>query len=130
MDKFVKRFRLSLVVFAAICWLTLSPEPVGKVQIELFAGADKVIHACMMGGLTATILFDLWRPERRMPGGKAMILTTVAVVTIFSVADEWAQGVMGLGRTSDIYDFVADISGMAVALLLTPPVLRRFSHKK
>ncbi len=111
------------MIFAAVCWLTLAPEPTGKVHIELFRGADKVVHACMMGGLTAVILFDLWRRERHMPSKREMLRVAICV-TLFSALDEWAQGIMGMGRTADPYDFLADLTGMALAMLATPPLLR------
>lgn len=115
---------MSGLVFIAICWLTLAPEPTGKVHIELFEGADKVIHACMMGGLTAAILFDLWRRERHLPGKREICRVAIGV-TLFSMLDEWAQSAMGMGRTADLYDLLADLTGMAIALLVTPPLLRK-----
>lgn len=122
MNGFFRKYWPSLLVFAAVCWLTLSPEPTGKVHIELFEGADKVVHACMMGGLTAIILFDLWRRDKHMPSKLEMLWVAISMV-VFSALDEWAQGAMGMGRTSDPYDLLADIIGIILALLATPSLL-------
>ncbi len=124
MKRFFKSYWPSVLIFLAVCWLTLSPEPTGKIHVELFAGADKVVHACMMGGLTAVIIFDLWRREKRLPGFRTMLWLAIGMA-IFSTLDEWAQGAMGLGRTSDPYDLLADLIGIALAMLTTPPLLRR-----
>lgn len=40
---------------------------------------------------------------------------------------ELAQGAMGLGRGCDFWDFVADASGVALAVWLTPVVLKRLA---
>jgi hypothetical protein len=124
MKHFFKSYWPSVLVFLAVCWLTLSPEPTGKIHVELFAGADKMVHACMMGGLTSVIIYDLWRRERRLPGKWTMLWLAIGMV-IFSTLDEWAQGAMGLGRTSDPFDLLADLTGIALAMLVAPPLLRR-----
>lgn len=128
MFTFIKRYWPSILVFFSICWLTLAPEPVGEVHIELFAGADKVVHACMMGGLTAVMLVDAWRIDCKIPTVKSIVTIAFAVV-IFSALDECAQDAMAYGRRGEIGDFVADICGVVIALLTSLPVLRVLERK-
>lgn len=114
------------IVAGGILWLTLAPHPVGHVKVELFPGADKVVHALMMGTLTAAALFDWWRgPGRERGLNRRAVMTILLSVILFSVADEWAQGAMGLGRTSDPADLLADIAGILLAASLSLPLLRR-----
>lgn len=126
---FGKRWWPTALVLAAILWLTLAPHPVGDTEIELFPGADKLIHAIMMGGLAFTALFDYarkgtWRKSRKI---KVAVASTVAIICIiFSCADEWAQGVMELGRSTDPWDLVADIIGIILASAIAIPTIHKW----
>lgn len=120
------------VVLLAVLWLTLAPDPVPDQHIELFAGADKVVHVLMMGGLTAVLIFDFRR--RRPADGKAVTWTEAMVLALavgcFSALDEWAQGAMGMGRTSDVMDFCADMTGIFIALIFMPPLINAFCRRR
>lgn len=113
----------SLTVLAVL-WLTLAPDPAPDVEIPSFLGeyADKVVHAIMMGGITAVGIFDYKRrmPDAPRPLTAAVVSSMAIAVMVFSLLDEWAQGVMGLGRSADIWDFAADFAGMVIALLIAP----------
>lgn len=124
--KHFKSWWPSAIVLAIILWLTLSPDPVPGNHLKLFNGADKIVHAVMMGCLTAILLYDFARN-----GGKHKSISrkNAAVIGLsvacFSALDEWAQGAMGLGRTSDIMDFLADLSGMLITISVLPPLINR-----
>ena len=113
------------LVAAAILWLTLAPHPVPETQIELFEGADKVVHAIMFFALAFALIFDLWIGKRKV--SLITCLYAALAVTAFAAVDEWAQGAMGLGRTSDLLDFFADCSGILLALLFASII---FSHRQ
>ena len=100
--------------------------------IPLFPGADKLIHAIMMGGLAAAAMFDYKRTVVtrgvRLP---IRVIGTIAVATaIFSIIDEIVQGEMDLGRTCDFYDILADWGGITIAALMAPPVINRIFRIK
>lgn len=126
--EFSRRWWLTIIVTAAILWLTLAPHPVGDNEIELFPGADKIIHAIMMGGLAFTALFDFarngtWRNIRKIT--PAIAITVAFTCIIFSCIDEWGQSVMNLGRSSDPFDLVADIAGIILAATIAVPLIRK-----
>lgn len=126
--EFSRRWWLTIIVTAAILWLTLAPHPVGDNEIELFPGADKIIHAIMMGGLAFTALFDFarngtWRNIRKIT--PAIAITVAFTCIIFSCIDEWGQGVMNLGRSSDPFDLIADIAGIILAATIAVPLIRK-----
>ena len=123
----------SALVIALVLWLTLAPDPAPDVPISALFGpyTDKLVHAIMMGGITGAIIFDY---KRRQPGAprrmtKAALAALGIAMIIFSGADEYAQGAMGLGRTPDIWDFAADLTGVAVALLTAPAVCNALLRK-
>lgn len=124
--KFAWRWWPTGLVVLVILWLTLAPDPVGDTQIELFPGADKLIHAIMMGGLASALMFDYRRNGGRKPYkdlSRRILLVIFIAAVAFSALDEIAQGAMNLGRSADSLDFVADVGGIIIAMLAAKPVL-------
>lgn len=122
-SRFAARWWPTAVTLAAVLWLTLAPKPVPDMEMPMFPGADKIVHMLMMFGLTSVALFDIRRGEGRL-GVRAVIVTALCVV-VFSALDEWAQGVMGAGRSADILDFAADCLGIMMAAYLSPLIIGR-----
>lgn len=126
MKKFLIGWWPSICVFLAIVWLTLSPRPIGEVHVELFTGADKIVHALMMGGLAGALVFDLHRSSRSKKINYRFWLVVIALtVILFSAIDEWLQGFMHFGRTSEIQDFIADIVGVLISVGIAACILMR-----
>lgn len=123
----LKRWWPSILTLCLVLWLTLAPDPVPTEDIPLFPGADKLVHAIMMGGLAGAIMFDYERKglNRTRKLTSRVVWSIAAIVAVFSAADEWVQGAMGLGRSPDFLDLLADWAGILVAALTAPPLLRR-----
>ncbi len=116
----------TVLAFGLVLWLTLAPNPVPDEDIPIFPGADKIVHAIMMGGLTGIILFDYnrakTRPSEDIPFD--VICITGIAMLVFCILDEIAQTSMGLGRSGDFWDFVADSVGILLACVLAKPIIR------
>jgi len=101
--------------------------------MHLFPGADKVVHACMFGGLFFAACFDrkLWRTKKRTmrhelthrPQKHYIILLIALNCVALGGGIELLQGAMELGRGADWLDFLADAAGVAIAMAFTPRVL-------
>ncbi len=109
---------LSVVCVAVVLYLTIVPKPLPDNDIEWFEGADKVVHALMMFGVTGALSLDFIRGKsgrnsRHRPLMR-ITLYTVAVI-LLGGAIELLQGYMGLGRGEDMMDFVADTVGAVIA---------------
>lgn len=106
---------LSCVTVALILWLTLAPHPTGDLEIPLFPGADKVVHAIMFGFLTLVVLLESMKHRR----WGAIPLPAVGAIAIacalFGLGIELLQHAMGLGRSFEVLDILADTSG-AIAM--------------
>lgn len=102
---------LSGCTVAVILWLTLAPHPTGDLEVPLFPGADKVVHALMFGFLTFILLLELMRHR----GWTFLPLPAIGLVAfasaIFGIVIEVVQAAMGLGRSFEILDIMADSAG-------------------
>lgn len=122
---------LTILTILAILWLTLAPDPLPSTGMKLFPGADKVVHACMFGGLFFMVYLDRdgtyrkrrtpWNPAQRM----RFTIFAAMGCALFGGAIELAQDAMRMGRSADWLDFVADGAGVALATVLTPWIVRR-----
>ena len=102
---------LTGVTLVIILWLTLAPHPTGDLELPLFPGADKVVHAIMFGFLTFTALLETMKYK----GWAVLSLVTVGSIAIIcalaGIGIEILQRAMGLGRSFEILDILADTGG-------------------
>ena len=122
----IKGWLYTAIVVLAILYLTLVPRPLPSGMDVRIPGIDKLVHAIMFGGLTFTASLDM---AYRRDGFERLSPRTLAVIAVSSAAFggivEVAQGLMGLGRGCDIWDFVADASGSLLSALLVGRMLSR-----
>lgn len=115
---------LSIVCLLAILYLTLWPDPLQGTHIELFEGADKVVHGIMMMGMILCMGLDALRKKAahrlddsvRAP--KGLLFVYFLIVSLFGGAIELLQGAMGMGRGEDMMDFLADVAGAFVGWMI------------
>lgn len=101
----------TIITLLIILWLTLAPKPLGDEPPPLFPGADKLAHGLMFGFFTAMMSLDLqrktgWKYER---WSTVMLIATISTLT--GVAIEFIQASMGLGRSFEYADMIADAAG-------------------
>lgn len=125
---FVKKWWPSILTFSVVLYATLWPDPVGAEEVSLFPGADKLIHAIMMGGLASAVLFDWRRSGRSL--SRRFIVSVACVAVLFSALDEIAQNAMNLGRALEFLDFLADTGGIIIASFAAPPVINKIFSKR
>ncbi len=101
-------------VLAIILWLTLARFEMDSEDVPDIPHLDKLVHFIMFGGLAWISTLD-YAVHRRKSGKTIRIITVAFFAAFFSsltgAAVELAQGAMGLGRSADIYDWVADTAG-------------------
>lgn len=123
----------SCVAVAAVLWLTLAPKPLPDNDFGRIPGLDKIVHACMFGGLFLIICADVaargGRDAARGRGddknsaaisaGAETAAVVAGVVSVaFGAVIELTQDAMGLGRGGDLWDFIADAAGVAAAAFI------------
>lgn len=123
----VKRWWPSFVTLCVVIYATLFPHPVGADALAFFPGYDKLIHAIMMGGLDAAILFDCRRAGKRL--SNRLIVSVAFGVSVFVVADEFIQEAVAPERFFEWLDIFAGVVGIIISSLTAPPVINRVLRK-
>lgn len=112
--RWIPPYQLTVAVALVILYLTLLPKPFGEEDIPLFPGADKIAHCCMFGGLALTFFFERKRLDKALNVRQALV--AAAVISLFGIAIEFIQDAMGLGRSGDWADSLADTIGAFAAV--------------
>ena len=114
---------LTAVVSLAILYLTLVPRPLPDVDMPLFPGVDKLVHAIMFGGLSGTMVLD-WSRWRGVALSARSLVVVALVSTLAGGLIELLQLVMAMGRGCELWDFVADGVGAFLGAWVARPVAR------
>ena len=113
----------TVAVIIAILYLTLVPRPLPPMKILLFPHADKVIHALRFGAVVVAMILDYVRKS----GTRLLRFTLFSLATSVAIGGiiELLQSSMGMGRSGDWYDFMADAAG-AVLCAFSAPLIAKF----
>jgi len=99
----------------ALAWMGLifwlSSQPKLPQVIFLFDGIDKLFHAGAYGVLGLLVAFAVGATTRRAAG------VAVVIASLYGVSDELHQYFVP-GRSCDVFDWLADTGGAAVAVAL------------
>lgn len=119
----------TIVVVGLILYATLDPNPLPNTRIILFKGADKVIHGLMFGALAFALSFDFCK---KCFGKYKAVNVAIAMALISSLCGimiELAQEAMGLGRSAELYDAIADTVGAFIGAFIWIPFGHRIFSK-
>lgn len=92
-------------------------------KIEWFEHQDKLHHfgAYFIMGLLA------WRSFRHVIHAPIVLaLISLTFCSLYGVSDEWHQSFV-VGRSSDVFDWLADTVGASVSVLLLLPTTKPFT---
>lgn len=115
-------FLLTTVGVALLFILTLMPGDQAP-ELPPFPYADKVAHLLMFGLVSLAAMWDMGRYSGRI--STAVYVLTALVVTALGAMIELVQSYMGVGRSGDWIDLVADAAGAFLLPLLFMPLLCR-----
>lgn len=109
--KYLKRYPLSLLVFAAIVYLSLF-RPSDDMQLPmLFEHMDKVVHFIMYAGLSFIIWYEFFRSHTNRRSIK-MFLAIFLIPALFSGFMEYMQSKATDYRSGDIMDLLFNVLGI------------------
>lgn len=119
----------SIIVLAVVSYLSLMPDPLNKLELNVFTGFDKVCHFLLY--LVATIIYLLDYSKKKYPhhtklNGELMVTTASMVIGLFM---ECAQLAMNTGRNFEINDIIANALGaLAGGFISHDYLITKFRH--
>ena len=116
----MRRWSPPIAWAAVILTLTSIPAPeFAPVGAFAFPGADKLVHAVLYGVLGALLARAVGATAPRRALGRVLL-----GVVLFAVVDEWHQRFIP-GRSAEMLDIVADLSGAGAGFAAATYLLRR-----
>ncbi|MDE5684947.1 MAG: VanZ family protein, partial [Paramuribaculum sp.] len=113
----------SAIILCIICITTLMP-PSGVPSVSI-PNIDKVVHALFFGALSTVFIFDASLYLKRTDMN--IYIACALASTIIGALIEIAQDAMGLGRSGDWYDLMADAAGAFAIPLLFKRIIARLT---
>lgn len=127
MIRFLRKYPLSLLVIAAIVFLSLFNPP--KTKLDTVTYIDKIAHVCMYGGLELIIWLEYLRHHAGLEKVKIILLGIIAPI-VLGGAMEVAQALLTQNRSGDWMDLVADTVGVLAGAALGYFALRNIISTK
>lgn len=121
---------ISLLATAIIAYLSLASNPLDMGGIQLFAGADKVVHVLMYFFLAAVYLMDYTKFRLPHHGNTNIELVLTATAVCVGLGMEILQLMMPeQQRSFDILDWGADVLGAVIAFFVMKFKLLHYERK-
>ena len=127
MIQFVRKYPLSLLVIAAILFLSLFNPP--KTKLDPITGIDKIAHVCMYGGLELIIWIEYLRHHKNLNWVKILVFGIIAPIALGGLM-EIAQMKLTQGRSGEWADLWADIIGVLIGAAIGYFAIQTFFRKK
>lgn len=111
--------------------LSSMSQPGPKIEM---IGSDKVLHAVYfaLGGICLTLSLALHWPsgdtDPRFPGWRRLAVGVILAGAAVGWGDEWHQSFTPGRHGLDLFDWVADVSGSALALPVARSLFRRLAR--
>ncbi len=122
---FLKRYPVSLLVIAAVVYLSFFRPP--STELDGIPNIDKVVHVCMYFGMSGMLWFEFLRAHRRdhTPLWHAWVGAFLCPV-LFSGVVELLQAYCTTYRGGDWLDFAANATGAVLASAVALVVRKKF----
>lgn len=127
MITYLKRYPLSILVIAAILYLSFFKPP--QTSISEIKNIDKIVHICMYGGLTVILWSEHLRQHFPLIK-KHLIIGGVLCPIIMSGLIEIGQDTLTETRGGDWLDFLANITGVVLGSIFSYYILRPYIWKR
>ena len=127
MKTIIKNYPFTLIVIAAILFLSLFNPP--KTKLEPITNIDKIAHICMYGGLELIIWFEYLRSHSILNKRKFILWGIVAPIVLGGLM-ELAQMYLTSKRSGEWADLVADSIGVLLGAIIGYTLLRRWIKPK
>ena len=114
----LNKYKLSMFAVALLLYLSFTnAQEFDDSALLMFKHADKVIHFLMYFGVSAALYTDFSWLQRK----KASIIA-ISTTTLLAILTELGQTYFTETRSGDIFDFLCNIAGGMVAMLVAPQI--------
>lgn len=127
MFQYIRKYPLSLLVIAAILFLSLFNPP--QTKLDNIDNIDKIAHICMYGGLELVIWFEYLRHHNNLNWLKILLFGIIAPIMLGGLM-ELAQMQLTQGRSGEWSDLIADTVGVLAGAAVGYYAIRLFFRKK
>ena len=127
MITYLKRYPLSILVIAAILYLSFFKPP--QTSLNEIKNLDKIVHICMYGGLTVILWSEHIRQHFPLIK-RHLIIGGIICPIVMSGLIEIGQATLTETRGGDWLDFAANITGVILGSIFSYYVLRPYIWKK
>lgn len=122
MIRIIRRYPFSLLVIAAIVFLSLFNPP--EIKLDTVSFIDKIAHVCMYGGLELVIWIEYLRHHVKLDAVRLITFGIIGPIVLGGVM-ELAQAFLTRNRSGDWIDLVADTVGVLAGTVIGYFLLRR-----
>ncbi len=126
-DRILKRYPLSLIILAAIVYLSFFKPP--KTSLSDIDNIDKIAHVIMYGGFCCVLWFEYYLTHL-MFNVKKIFWGAILAPILFSGAVEMLQELTTKHRGGDWWDFLFNSVGVVCAALfsvyVTKPLMIKY----
>ncbi len=127
MIQFIRKYPLSLLVIAAILFLSLANPP--KTKLDDISNIDKLAHVCMYCGLELMVWFEYLHHHSTLFWFKIILLGILFPIVLGGLM-EIAQMELTQGRSGEWADFIADTIGVVIGVAIGYLALRRLIRNR
>lgn len=127
MINFIKKYPLSLLIIAAILFLSLFNPP--KTKLDPITNIDKIVHVCMYGGLELVIWIEYLRHHDNLNWVKILLLGIIFPIVLGGIM-EIAQMELTSKRSAEWADFIADSIGVLAGAVIGYYAIQTIFRKK
>ena len=127
MNYFLKKYPLSLLVIAAIIFLSLFNPP--QTKLDKVTNIDKIAHVCMYGGLELILWIEYLRHHTNIDKTKFFLFGIIFPIALGGLM-ELAQIYLTQKRSGEWADIIADTIGVMAGATLGYFVIRTICRKK
>ncbi|WP_455639931.1 VanZ family protein [Parabacteroides sp.] len=126
---YLKKYPISLAIIAVVIYLSFFKPP--SMEIGKIPGMDKVVHVCMYAGVSGMLWLEFLRNHRKYDdvlwhAWIGAVLCPILMSGVIELLQEYCTTYRG----GDWFDFLANITGVALATLFANLVLRPWMMKK
>lgn len=122
------RYPVATALFVLVCYLSLFFLP-PHTRLSDVAFIDKWTHIVMYGGSCLVLWWEYWRQHSQPNWRRLLLLAWLAPVGLGAMLELLQEYCTGGRRSGEWLDLAANTTGVTLATLLGPTLLKRMLRK-